>query len=43
MECRLSSMQLIDEIHKEFVNRIKGIFDQHKAAYGWADKELEIH
>eukprot|EP01088_Endostelium_zonatum_P018392 TRINITY_DN5889_c1_g1_i1.p1 TRINITY_DN5889_c1_g1~~TRINITY_DN5889_c1_g1_i1.p1 ORF type:complete len:398 (+),score=77.07 TRINITY_DN5889_c1_g1_i1:71-1264(+) len=32
----------IDEVHGEFIKRLKQLFDEHKTQFGWADKQLEI-
>ena len=32
----------IDEYHEEILKATKLLFDQHKAIYGWKDKQLVI-
>ncbi len=40
--CLLTIDQLVDAVHQEFMDSLVRVFDLHKAAYGWADKELVI-
>jgi hypothetical protein len=32
----------IDKYHKQLLQNYKNLFEQHKEAYGWADKELQF-
>jgi hypothetical protein len=34
--------ELVDAMHEQFCARIVSLFDRHKKAYGWANKQLKI-
>ena len=36
------SNEEIDEVHGELLKRMRNLFDTHKNAYGWQEKELII-
>ena len=36
------TQEQIDEVHAEFIKRLKQLFDDHKQEFGWANKQLEI-
>lgn len=36
------STETVDRHHQEMLESFTAAFDTHKAAYGWADKKLEI-
>ncbi|KAF8072871.1 DGAT2D [Scenedesmus sp. PABB004] len=33
----------VDEAHARYVAALRGMFERHKAAYGWPDRELVMH
>eukprot|EP00455_Lapot_gusevi_P054262 TRINITY_DN8657_c0_g1_i7.p1 TRINITY_DN8657_c0_g1~~TRINITY_DN8657_c0_g1_i7.p1 ORF type:complete len:177 (+),score=39.77 TRINITY_DN8657_c0_g1_i7:253-783(+) len=36
------SRELVNEYHAKFIARLNELFDEHKHAYGWADRELIV-
>jgi diacylglycerol O-acyltransferase 2, plant len=37
------TQESIDKYHAQFLEELQGLFDRHKAAYGWGDRQLIIN